>query len=120
MKETVSIARGTRAALENPNLAAHLSHASPVGSHPRDQSPEGLYDVLGSVMEYVEDRPTVWNDAVVVLSEREVMAKGHAWLLPTEWASLAMYGSHPGSDMGTSSIVGFRCAKSAAPAKEAR
>jgi hypothetical protein len=41
-------------------------------------------------------------------------------LVPVGWFTLGLYGTHPDSEFGRSIAVGFRCAKSAAPAQEAR
>jgi formylglycine-generating enzyme required for sulfatase activity len=121
LRETVAFGRGTMEEVQGrSDFNAQFRRASPVGSHPRDTSPEGLFDVYGNVMEYVEDRPTVWNDSVAVLSERETMAKGGSWLMPVGFFSLGLYGTHPDTDFGRQISVGFRCAKSAVPVEEVR
>jgi hypothetical protein len=41
-------------------------------------------------------------------------------MMPTGFFTLGLYGTHPDSDFGRSIGVGFRFAKSAAPAMEER
>lgn len=114
------LGRVTLEELRERSLALHLEWADAVGSHPMDRSPDGLFDVLGGVSEYVEDRPIVWNDSVLVVSEREWMAKGYSWMMPVMNLDLGVYATMPATATQLSPAVGFRCAKSAAPAKEVR
>jgi formylglycine-generating enzyme required for sulfatase activity len=120
VKERASIGRATLEEMQQSGLETPLRRGSPVGSHPMDMSPDGVFDVLGSAMEFVEDRPIVWNDSVLVVSDRERMFRGHSWKWPTDYVNLGIYGTMPASQSGFSNGVGFRCAKSATPVKEAQ
>jgi iron(II)-dependent oxidoreductase len=98
----------------------HLELGSPVGSHPFDVSPDGLFDVLGGVSEFVENRPLVFSGEELLVSDRERMYMGHSWKWKSESVHLALFGTLADSHRGFDDAVGFRCAKSSAPVAKAR
>ena len=105
--------------VDNDLIAVYVRRASPVGLHEKDRSPDGLFDVGGNVSEWVEDRPTLWNDGVIEVMNRQRMAKGAAWRLPPIALHLAIHLTMPAAHDGKNEIIGFRCAKSASPVGEA-
>jgi formylglycine-generating enzyme required for sulfatase activity len=98
----------------------HLELGSPVGSHPFDVSPDGLFDVLGGVSEFVENRPLVFSGEELLVSDRERMYMGNSWKWKSESVHLALFGTLADSHRGFDDAVGFRCAKSSAPVAKAR
>jgi formylglycine-generating enzyme required for sulfatase activity len=98
----------------------HLQAMCATGSHPDDRSVAGVYDLLGSAAEYIEDRPTLLIEGQVVISDRERMLKGMGWYFPAYPFRLSSFSTQPAGEMGGSSAIGFRCAKSAAPAKQSQ
>ena len=101
-------------------FAVYARRASPVGSHPRDLSPAGLYDVAGNVAEWVEDLPTLWNDGVLREMKMNRMAKGLFWTMPPVGLHLGSWVVLPSLEDGENLMSGFRCARSASPAEEVR
>lgn len=110
-----------RASLEefsDPSIAPYLRHAAPVGTHPRDLSPDGVSDMGGNVSEFVEDRPAVRNGGVVRIGEGQRMFRGSSWKLPAIGLSLTMDGTVPAGDDSRNVGIGFRCARSVLPVTE--
>lgn len=102
----------------NADSRVYLRSAAPVGTHPRDRSPDGLYDVLGNVAEFVEDLPSLSNDGVMSSSDHDRRWRGSTWKVPALGARIFIMGTLPEGDRGRNDMVGFRCAKSAAPASD--
>lgn len=117
IREWASIGQKTREDEDQdiPFLQLYLQRASPVGSHPRDRSPEGLYDVGGSVCEWVEDLPALSNDGVLRVRSDDRIGKGIMWTMPPEVLHLGLSAYLPATDGGRNFYFGFRCAKSDAP-----
>ncbi len=89
---------------------AHLVEA--VGSHPRDRSPFGVFDVLGSVSEWCDSpwRRLDGGDRLVVDEALRVVL-GANWAFPIEVATVISQ-SPVGTDSFLGLTTGFRCAKS--------
>jgi serine/threonine protein kinase/formylglycine-generating enzyme required for sulfatase activity len=117
LRQKSCIGRAPELGVEPARVSENFGYMCPVGSHPEDVSPDGVFDVLGSVAEYVEDRPTVWNDSVVSINDRQRAFKGGMWHVPPRAYTLFGAGSLPEGRVNQG--IGFRCAKSAAPVKEA-
>ena len=117
VREWACIGRKTPADADQADeFAVYARRASPVGSHPRDLSPAGLYDVAGNVAEWVEDLPILWNDGKLQRMRMNRMAKGLFWTMPPVGLHLGSWAVLPSLEDGENLMFGFRCARSAAPA----
>jgi formylglycine-generating enzyme required for sulfatase activity len=94
----------------------YLQHAAPVRSHGEARTPDGLYHMYGNVSELSESMAVVRGaDDALLLRPFDRFAFGQAWhaqawgngmRAPDLWGVGPQY---------TNELVGFRCAKSAAP-----
>jgi formylglycine-generating enzyme required for sulfatase activity len=81
--------------------AAMITRPAPVGSHPRDQSVFGIYDMAGNVMEWVHYKKT------------EGLARGGSFAQAEPWQfSCDARVIHP-TNHGGLGYIGFRCAMDA-------
>ena len=115
-----SIGRAKLADIAPDNAFLHLKLGAPVASHPFDVSPDGVLDLLGGVSEFVENRPLLSTGDEVIVRDRERMYMGHSWKWSSQNVHLALFGTLTDTDRGLDDAVGFRCAKSAAPASRSR
>lgn len=100
-----------------------LAAACPPGQHPRDRSPEGVEDLLGSVREWVD---TPWSsrrsDGSVVLDESLRLASGSSWSTPLGGVSLKARVSigpsaNPPLDLGVRCAIGLGSSEDLAPVR---
>ncbi|MCC7142241.1 MAG: SUMF1/EgtB/PvdO family nonheme iron enzyme [Candidatus Eisenbacteria bacterium] len=96
-------------------LDAYLAAASPVGTHPMDCTPDGLLDMLGNVLEWV-DTPDIRNqgDALVAIALQR-LAMGASWRSKERYIDLQNYLIAPEDTPIADANIGFRCAKSQDP-----
>lgn len=86
----------------------------PVGSHPWDRSPIGVFDLVGSMAEFV-DQPWVsydMGDSTQSIRFGQHVAVGASWSMPSflsQWGSTPIDKSHRGTSYG------FRCVRSIDP-----
>lgn len=95
--------------------ALYTASVSPVGSHPADRTPEGVYDLLGSVSEWL-DLPWVTQtpDGALSVSTNSRVLGGSAWALDGRLSHLLIvrpvdFSTEVGFE------AGFRCARSLDP-----
>jgi len=107
----------TRTCTGRFNLAA-----SPVGSYPHDQSPDGVFDLEGSLQEWVADvfeqygvgcwaGSAMWFDPRCDLGAGGTSVRGGHFAVPSAIFPVPMRSLR--NDALPSAIVGFRCARSA-------
>lgn len=96
-----------------------LARACQAGSHPRDRSPEGVVDVLGSAIEWVET-PAISSrpDGGYSVDGNLRLAVGAGWSVPSQTASLHQ-SVVIGTNVDPSLDIGFRCARTIVAADEA-
>ena len=87
---------------------SYVEHVRPVGSHPDDRSPYGLYDTLGNVKEWTDSPYPAYFRGEPVLQIGSRAIKGVRW---DSLAQLHLLG--PEEVSVNSTDVGFRCAKGA-------
>ena len=81
-----------------------LRRAAPVGTHPEGASPYGAEDMAGNVWEWVDD----WFDA----EETRKVLRGGGFDVPRMVASTWFRESFLPPETDSSSVTGFRCARS--------
>lgn len=94
------------------DLESFLALVPPVGSHPRDCTPEGIHDVNGSVSEWTDTPMRAIDETgdVSVSSELRLLA-GPSYVYPIAGALLTAK-TPVGIDHSAGFLSGFRCAKS--------
>jgi formylglycine-generating enzyme required for sulfatase activity len=110
----VCIDRGQAVAPQSEwsDLELFLEFVPPSGSHPRDRTPEGVFDVNGSVSEWTDTPWRTVDDAgtLDVASELRILT-GPAYPYPLVLARLTAK-TPVGIDQSLGFVSGFRCAKS--------
>ena len=89
---------------ESSRTDAKLRRAAPVGSHPDGASPYGAEDMAGNVWEWVDD----WFDK----TETRKVLRGGAFDVPRMVASTWFRESFLPPQANSSTVAGFRCARS--------
>jgi hypothetical protein len=77
-----------------------------------DASPEGVFDLLGNVSEWVDAVPIVWVDGTARPLELHRPAKGLHWMFGRASVGLESVLAFPSREPTFSEILGFRCARS--------
>lgn len=93
-------------------MEAYRERACPVGTNPVDASPEGVFDLLGNVSEWVDAVPIVWVDGTARPLELHRPAKGLHWMFGRASVGLESVLAFPSREPTFSEILGFRCARS--------
>jgi formylglycine-generating enzyme required for sulfatase activity len=106
---------GTPGGMQPPNVEEFLARACPVRSYSSDRSPDGVYDVFGSVVEWVDSVTIVGapGEALPDLSRRS--ARGFSWWLAIPQIGLEAVTEITAIDTAPGFHLGFRCAKSLRP-----
>ncbi len=93
----------------------YLRNASPVDSHPEAASPEGLFHLLGNVMEFTETPTVARRDGDLRPDPLWRYILGSAWDAQPRERTLALHEINRIDETGASNQYGIRCAKSIEP-----
>lgn len=97
------------------SLQAYLASVSAVGTHPLDRTPDGLLDMLGNVIEWVDTPDTRYVDSAFVAVDLQRIAKGCSWPTKLRFVDLQTFVQAPENEPTGDLDIGFRCAKSQVP-----
>ncbi len=93
---------------------AWLQHTTDVDASPASRTPEGLYEMLGNVSEWLESYAIDRHDGKLFVNPRSRIAGGLHWssLAQEPRRDLGTISILPSTDMHYQYVVGFRCANS--------
>jgi len=93
---------------------AYARHACSVGAHPRDRSPDGVYDILGNAMEWVDAVGLSQWDGRQYPDMTTRCVRGSSFARPSTHNLRGLIDWEGATSVGRSDL-GFRCAKSVNP-----